>query len=133
MENWIDETINLLNKTDVKMQSGIPIEYFLEFEKKLDFIFPADFKEFYQKVNGFVDCDWNENMFSLWSLEKILEEFNDNEDNNYIGFCDYLIHSHSIGFFKNSEGIFINTEYEKICNTFEEFIFLLNSNSGLLY
>lgn len=133
MENWIDETINGWKKTDVKMQSGIPIDYFIEFEKKLNFTFPDDFKKLYQKVNGFEYCDWNEHMFSLWSLERILEEFQSDKNENYIGFCDYLIHSHSIGFFKNREGIFINTEYDKICNTFEEFIGLLNSNSDLLY
>lgn len=133
MADWIDETINGWKRTDVKMQSGISTDYFLEFEKKLNFIFPADFKEFYQQANGFVDCDWNENMFSLWSLEKIFEEFQLDKNENFIGFCDYLIGIHSIGYFKNEGGIFINTEYAKICNTFEEFIVLLNSNSDLLY
>lgn len=47
MENWIDETIKGWEKTDVKMQSGISIDFFLEFEKKLGFTFPNDFKELY--------------------------------------------------------------------------------------
>jgi hypothetical protein len=79
-------------------------------------------------------------MFSLWSLGRMLEEFKTLADINYIGFCDYLIHSHSVGFYKNCQGIYknygsflIDPELDKLCDTFEEFIILLNSNSDKLY
>ena len=128
-----DYTIAIWNETNVKLQSGASEELILEFEGKLNFKFPNDFKTFYLKINGFVDCDWNKNMFSLWSLERIFEEYKFNQNDNYIGFCDYLINSHSIGYMKNENGIFINTVDEKICETFEEFIDLLNDNSEKLY
>ncbi|SMO34862.1 SMI1 / KNR4 family (SUKH-1) [Flavobacterium resistens] len=126
-------TISIWNEADIKLQSGASEELILEFEKKLNFKFPKDFRSFYLKVNGFVDFEWNKNMFSLWSLERIYEESKFDQNLDYIAFCDYLINSHSMGFMKSRNGIFMNTTNEKVCETFEEFIGLLNTNSDKLY
>lgn len=100
----------------------------------MDFQFPTDFKELFQKANGFEDFDWNGHMFSLWSIERILIEYREDKDNNYIGFCDFLINAHSIGFLKTDEGIFKSyTQIEPIAKTFREAIELINTNSDLLY
>jgi cell wall assembly regulator SMI1 len=57
MNDLFDETINIWKNTDVKLQLGASLENISELEIKLDFVFPKDFKELYQKVNGFEDCD----------------------------------------------------------------------------
>lgn len=73
-------------------------------------------------------------MFSLWSIERILDEYIEDNNSNYIGFCDYLINSHSIGFLKRTKGVFKSYDQTKsICNTFQEAIELMNSGSGRLY
>lgn len=128
-----DNIITVWKEADVKLQSGASEELILDFEKKLNFKFPDDFKFFYLKINGFVDFEWNTNMFSLWSLERIFEEYKLNQNANYIAFSDYLINSHCIGYVKNEKGIFMDTTNEKVCETFEEFIILLNKNSDKLY
>jgi len=98
------------------------------------FIFPQDFVELYTKVNGFKDFGWNEHMFSLWTLDTILKEYQREEDTNYVGFCDYLINSHSIGFYKDDGRIYkYYNEPEVIADNFRDFLLLLNSNDDLLY
>ncbi|WP_289659713.1 SMI1/KNR4 family protein [Flavobacterium panacagri] len=126
-------TISIWNEAGIKLQSAASEELILEFEKKINFKFPKDFKSFYLKVNGFVDFEWNKNMISLWSLERIYEDYKLEQNLDYIAFCDYLINSHSMGYMKSKNGIFMNTTNEKVCETFEEFIGLLNTNSDKLY
>ncbi|MBE8724662.1 SMI1/KNR4 family protein [Flavobacterium hungaricum] len=133
MENLYEKTIAIWSQTDLKLNEGISLDLISQMESKLDFKFPEDFKAFYQKVNGFVDFEWNKDMFSLWSLERIYEECKSDQNSNYIPFCDYLINSHAIGYMRNADGIFINTINEKICETFDEFIGLLSINSEKLY
>lgn len=103
------------------------------FEARIDFQFPPDFRELYQKVNGFEDFDWNIHMFSLWSLDRIAKEYQKDDDDNYVGFFDYLINSHSIGFFKSEKGVYKSYSHvESIATTFKEAIELINTNSDLL-
>ena len=67
-------------------------------------------------------------------MERILKEYQEDDDNNYVGFCDYLINSHSIGFFKSEEGIYKSySQIHPIAKTFREAIDLINTNSDLLY
>jgi SMI1 / KNR4 family (SUKH-1) len=132
--SWAEQAIDIWASKGIKLQNGISCEKISDFEKLLDFKFPQDFIELYSKANGFEDFDWNENMFSLWSLERILKEYQEGGDTNYIGFCDYLINSHSIGFFKTDNGIFKSYDpNQPIGNTFKEGIELINSNSDLIY
>ena len=76
-------------------------------------------------------------MIEIWSLERIENGFGRYPD--FIGFSDYLINSHVYGFLKNQQGVFKNYDSadsgipEKIADTFEEAIDLINSNSNLLY
>jgi hypothetical protein len=128
-----DSIIAVWRETDLKLQSSSSEELISEFEEKLNFRFPHDFKAFYLKINGFADFEWNANMFSLWSLERIFEEYKLNKNDNYIAFCDYLINSHSIGYVKDKNGIFMDTIDKKVCETFEEFVGLLYTNSDKLY
>ena len=132
--SWTDQAISLWTSKGIKLQNSISVDIIPDFEKLLDFRFPKDFIDLYIKVNGFEDFDWNEHVFSLWSLERILKEYHEEKDTNYIGFCDFLINSHSIGFLKSGIGIYKSYEQtQPIATTFEDAIFLINSNSDLIY
>jgi SMI1 / KNR4 family (SUKH-1) len=132
--SWADQSIGIWISKGIKLQDGVSIDKISTFEKQLDFKFPQDFIDLYSKTNGFEDFDWNENMFSLWSLDRILKEYQENGDTNYIGFCDFLINSHSIGFFKTDIGVYKSYDQIKsIAGNFQDFILLLNSNNDLLY
>ena len=132
--SWTDQVIDFWISKGIKLQNGISIDKIHDFEKLLDFKFPQDFIELYSKANGFEDFDWNEHMFSLWSLDRILKEYQEDDDANYIGFCDFLINSHSIGFYKSDSRIYkYYNQPETITDNFQDFILLLNSNNDLLY
>jgi hypothetical protein len=131
---WAGQAILTWTNSGIKLQQGLSLNTIMDFEEQLNFQFPQDFKELYQKVNGFEDFEWNKHMFSLWSLDRILKEFQEDDNNNYVGFCDYLISSHSIGFFKTEEGVFKSYDQTNpIAKTFKESIDLINSNLDLLY
>jgi len=132
--NWTDQAIYSWTKSNTKLQPGLSVDLISEFETLLNFKFPQDFIDLYQKVNGFKDLDWNEHMFSFWPLDKIIVEYKIDNDNTYIGFCDFLINSYSIGFSKDSNKIFKHFDRQNpICDTFKEAVFLINSGSGNIY
>jgi hypothetical protein len=131
---WTGQAILTWTNSGIKLQQGLSLNTIMDFEEQLNFQFPQDFKELYQKVNGFEDFEWNKQMFSLWSLNRILKEYQEDDDDNYVGLCDYLISSHSIGFFKTEEGVFKSYDQTNpIAKTFKESIDLINSNLDLLY
>jgi hypothetical protein len=105
----------------------------------LKFNFPYDFKELYLNINGFKSFDWQEQMFTLWPLELIIEEFNSSEDQDFVGFCDFLPSNHHIGFRKSAAGIYKiypsikHSDTDPIATTFEEVINLINTNTGSIY
>jgi hypothetical protein len=75
-------------------------------------------------------------MISIWPLDRISREYGRYE--NFVGFGDYLINSHVYGFLKDQQGVFKNYDLakstpEKIAETFEEAVSLINLNSDLLY
>ncbi|MEO6720181.1 MAG: SMI1/KNR4 family protein [Ferruginibacter sp.] len=134
ISSWTDQIISNWTSSGIKLQGGASFENISEFEKSLDFKLPEDFIEVYSRVDGFEDLDWNENMFSLWSLDRILKEYKEDGDTNFIGFCDFLINSHSIGFYKSDRRIYkYYKEPEAIADNFKDFILLLDSNDNLLY
>jgi hypothetical protein len=97
-------------------------------------VFPPAFLALYTQANGFKNRDWTEEMFSFWPIELIVEEYLQGTDPNFVGFCDYLFNSHTIGFLKNFEGIFKHYDLTKpIALSFEEGVELINGNSDLIY
>jgi hypothetical protein len=134
-QHWPDNAIiHWVNK--IELTPGASLEKIIETENAVGFEFPDSFKTLYMKVNGFGNNDWNENMISIWPLDRILKEYG--RYDNFVGFSDYLINSHVYGFLKGQQGIFKNYDLaesvpEKIAETFEEAITLININSDLLY
>jgi len=133
--SWTSHAINLWIKNETKLGPPATIDEINAVEKNLSFQFPPDFKELYLKVDGFVDWDWTANMFSIWPLPRIVDEYNRANDKTFIVFADYLINTHHIGFVKGQEGVFKNhgTTPELIANSFSEAIWLINSDAEVLY
>lgn len=139
MENWINEAISKWNLAKTRLNSGASVTEIENAETLLNFKFPSDFKNLYLVVNGFQELDWQEHMFYFWPLERIIEEFTDSSDKNFIGFCDFLLASHCIGFKKDQMGIFKmysicqEAEVDCIAQTFEEVVEMINSSNDLIY
>jgi cell wall assembly regulator SMI1 len=106
MEKWIGEVVSKWNAEGVKLNPAVTVADIEKAELILDFKLPEGFKALYLVFNGFSDWGWQEHFFSLWPLERIVEEYTISEDKSYIVFCDYLMYSHSIGFMKDETGVF---------------------------
>jgi SMI1 / KNR4 family (SUKH-1) len=139
MQSWVNKIVLKWRSEGVKINKPATTESIKNVETILGFQFPNDFKELYLEMNGFLDLDWQEHMFTLWPLEMIINEFNESADKDFVGFCDYLLASHEIGFSKSRSGIYkiyaqINHyENDPIANTFEELIYLINSGDESVY
>ena len=85
--------------------------------------------------NGFKDWDMTHNYISIWPIERILEEYQENEDKNFIGFADFCIKSHFFGYLKTQNGVFIDNDLpiKEICNSFLEYLKLIVEDSEKLY
>ena len=132
---WVQVTRSLWLKRDLKLEPGASIADIESTELELDFHFPADMKDLYQVVNGFKDWDMDvDSMISIWPMERIRDEYHAGSDKNFIGFCDFLINSHSIGFFKDQNGVFkCYDAFNPISETFVQAIDLINTGSELIY
>lgn len=132
---WTAKIIKLWKSQKIDFSPPATIEAINTTEEIINFQFPDDFKEFYLKLDGFEDWDWTKNMFSIWPLARIVEEYHNESDKSFIVFADYLINSHHIGFIKGQAGVFKNYGMppEFIADTFTEVISLINSDANILY
>src|SRR6185437_15280822 len=139
MENWIQEALFQWKSSKVKLNSQASISQIEKAEAIFNFKFPDDFKQLYLIANGFEGLDWQQHMFSFWSLERMIDEYNENNNKEFIGFCDFLIMSHEIGYKKDKTGVFklypnaAENEAEKIAEPFDEVVFMINNSSDLIY
>jgi hypothetical protein len=134
LDAWTENVISLWKDKEIKLERGASLTAIDQVEKIIGFQFSESFKNLYLKVNGFRNLDSDDNMFSIWPIEKIKEEYLLDTNKNFIGFCDYMIFSYCIGFLKNSDGVFIDhKQMDPIAPTFEESLDLINSNSSRLY
>ena len=132
--NWTDDILQQWKSEAISLNPPSSINDIEETEKNIEFNFPKQFKELYLLVDGFKASDWRTNMFSIWPISRIIEEYKLNENKNFIGFADYLINSHQIGFFKDKDGIYKDYDGSNpIAETFEECIKLINSDATLIY
>ncbi len=134
----LDEIITHWKKSDIKLNNASSIDEILELEKILNFKSPSSFKYLYSRINGFKDYDSNEHIFTIYPLERIQLEYFENQNINFIPFCDYLINSHQIGFSKLDSKIYINYNTENnfndlVANTFEESLVEIINNSDKIY
>lgn len=131
----IDKIKETWTSENIKLSPPATSEFIKATEEIIGFQFPDDFKEFYLKMDGFVNWDWTKNMFSIWPLARTLEEYHNESDKSFIVFADYLINAIQFGFVKGKDGVLKNTgdTPELIADTFSETIFLINSDSDILY
>lgn len=73
-----------------------------EFERKIGFPLPIDFKEFYLTCNGF-GC--NENIFNMLSLQDI-KQYQQNSGDNWFYFSEYMIYLDTWGLRYTATGQF---------------------------
>jgi len=138
MVAWVQKAITQWQEEGIELNQGASTADIEKAEDQIEFIFPNDFKELYLYANGFSDYEWRNNLFSIWSLERIISEYNDSF-NGFVGFCDYSICVFSLGFDKNKSGIYrhyFELQREDIgfvSISFEKTIDLLSSDSKLLY
>jgi hypothetical protein len=137
MEDWIEVALSQWTEQNVKLNTPATQTSIEQAEYKLGFQFPQDFKQLYLVVDGFNDYEWQEHMFSIWSLERIIEEYENSGDEDFIGFCDFLICSHFIGFSKADINIWkkFSIVYSKdpLSGTFKEIIRLVNDSHDSIY
>jgi hypothetical protein len=128
--NWVEAAKKGWLSIPIKIQPGVPRELIATVEAAIGFSFPDDMRALYQVVNGFKDGDWAQGMIFLWPMEQIREEYKMNGDPNFVGFCDFLINSHAVGFHKARPEIYKSyDEFNAIAHTFIQVINMINRNS----
>ncbi|RYD51174.1 MAG: SMI1/KNR4 family protein [Sphingobacteriales bacterium] len=134
---WISLAIKQWSAEAIQLNAPATPERIVATEQTVGFEFPEAFKEFYLQLDGFVDWDWTSNMFSIWPLERILEEYQQSPEKHLVGFADWLIRGTIISFIKGRDGIYksydFKSEPELITTSFSELIHLINSDSERLY
>lgn len=139
--NWVEKVIAKWESEGVRLNPPANLLEIEKVESILGFKFPDDFKQLYLAVNGFEGLDWQEHLFTFWPLKMIVEEYEESDAKNFIGFSDFLLASNFIGFNKHRVGVFkkYSAQYsdiedgELIANTFEQVIGMINSSDDLVY
>jgi len=138
MEDWVKVAIGQWQAEHLHINAGTSLTSIINAENYLGFIFPDDFKQLYIVANAFEDYEWRPNMFSLWSIERIVAEYDETANDDFISFCDFLICSSFLGFLKTSTGIFkrysiADTPTDFVTSSFQEAVRLINEDSELIY
>ena len=135
-QSWVQSVIRGWAAANIELRSGASAASINDIAQSICFPFPDDFIPLYLQMDGFDNWDWTPTMFSIWPMERILEEYDPDDKNGFIGFCDYLVNCHSLGFSKRQSGIF---KYygtgapELIASSFTEAIHLINTDTDIIY
>jgi hypothetical protein len=130
IEAWVEATKKEWLSKQIKLEPGAQPGTIDDTEAVADFKFPIEMRALYLVVNGFKDCDMTEGMISLWPMERVQEEYHLCGDKNFVGFCDYLINSHAVGFYKGRPGIFKSyDEFNPIADSFFQAMELMNKDA----
>lgn len=132
--DWINKALNFWKAENIKLSPSASLEQIKQVEEIVGYQFPQSLVDLYLQVDGFRDWDMLNNMVSMYPIERIVEEYKNNDDEIFVPFCDYLIRCYEIGFRKDKQGVFKSYDNETpICQTFEEAILLINTDSYLIY
>lgn len=131
-KDWVEEAIKAWEAEDVNLLPGVTLEELRDYEKVLGFSFPQEFNTLYQKMNGFELMDYS--MFCLWPLEKIWEEYSEGDERDFIAVCDYLINSHTIGFYKPDGCLYKSYDRaEPVSCSYRQLIEMVRKEDGRLF
>jgi hypothetical protein len=107
MENWLHNLLLKWRLEGVRLNPPASVAEIEDVETILNFKFPQDFKEFYLQANGFDEWDMLDNSYiSLWPLYRIIDEFNERGEPEFVGICDWLMRCYTIGFHRHKAGFF---------------------------
>lgn len=130
IEAWVKATKKEWLSKLINLEPGTQQGTIDETEAVIGFKFPMEMRALYLVVNGFKDCAWTKGMISLWPMARIQEEYHLCRDKNFVGFCDYLINSHAVGFFKDKSGIYKSyDEFNPVTQCFIQAIELINKDA----
>lgn len=131
---WVDSVERTWKGWDVKLNKGASEAEIVKVELVTGIVLSPAMEQLYKRVNGFLDWNMSDNMFSIWSLDRICEQYIELNEEEFVGFSDYMIMAHFIGFIKGREGVFKDYERsEAIAGSFMEAIDLINCDSALIY
>ena len=137
MENWIKEALAQWNRDKVVLNKGASVVSIERTEDLIGYKFPKDFRELYLEVNGFLDFEIRGFLLSLWSLDRILGDFDKQKE--CIIFCDHSLSLCQYGFHRSKAGIFKSYTHHQegpithIADSFRELIKFMNSDSEVLF
>lgn len=127
-----DLLLEYWQQAELKFHSGAGFAAIQALEDHLNFRFPADFKEYLSEINGMEDFEWDADMISFWSIERIKKEF-DEYPSTPIRFADYLISSHAYGFMPNDDSVYTDYSPQPVADSFAEFIHLYLTDRDKLF
>lgn len=137
MEEWIEAAMSQWRQEELEINPPASMGLIEKAESILSLRFPLDFKQLYLAVNGFVDFELRGFMLSLWSLERIIDDYNREKD--LVKFGDHSISVCQYGFDKNKLGIYKSYTHhqvgpiEFITGSFKELISLFNHDDEILF
>lgn len=134
----INDIITYWKNSQVDLNQGATLSEIAQVEEVVNYLFPESFKVFYTSINGFKDGDTNDALFSIFPLERIVEEYlNEQNDKRFVPFGDFMINSHLIGFSKIDHGIYTDHDLSKggsfIAPTFEQGMIEIINDSSKIY
>ncbi|GAB2978825.1 hypothetical protein GCM10027049_13020 [Mucilaginibacter puniceus] len=137
MEAWVQNVLSKWKDEGVKVNDGVSLSEIEKAERILNFMLPEDFKAFYKAVNGFEDFEFIESWISLWSINRIIAEYN--KENRFIMFSDFSLSVCQYGFDKENGDIYKayshhqQEPFEFLTKSFKEFIEFIDNDSELLF
>ncbi|WP_163407563.1 SMI1/KNR4 family protein [Flavobacterium ajazii] len=133
-EIWARSVVERWRKMGIKLNPPATLKEIIEIEAELNFSFPNSFKELYKLANGFRDWDFTNELMSISPLSKILKDYKEDEDEDFIPFCDHSINLFWIGFLKSESGVFLSSyTVEPLALTYKEAIELINTGDRRLF
>jgi hypothetical protein len=132
LERKYDLLLEYWQQAELKFNAGAGPAAIQVLEDHLKFSFPADFREYLLEINGMEDYEWDADMISFWSIERMKKEY-DEDSSMPIRFADYLISSHAYGFIPNDENVYTDYSPEPVASSFVEFIHLYLTDRDKLF
>ena len=130
----LDVILKVWNDPEIVLNGAANAEQVATVESQLGFTFPASLKSFWFAADGFKDDQLAQNLIQLWSLDRVLYEYQNRTDKEFIGFADFLLNITAYGFFRNENGIFKDGDPNlPLCQSFEEWIRMVDRDAAELY
>ena len=137
MESWITNAIRQWREEKIELNQGASFADIEKVQDLIGFKFPSDFRELYLVANGFVDFEARGFFLSLWSLGRIIENYD--KGKQFIMFGDHSLSVCQYGFHRSKPGIFKTYTHhqqgpiEHIAESFRQTVELINLDSELLF